>query len=486
MSSGNVYPADPALDSLCLWLEDEHHLCDSGVYMARMLHEQARYLQAQDYVAVARILVAAGKASDKTYSFSPDYLYRLLDFLHMHREDLPPRWAMQLDYYAGAGYLSGAALDSALIYLKLARSNPASAQNLPLAGKVLNMSCLTYLSLRQVDSAVVSGMEALRIFERIRDTAQIANTYTHLAQVYQSLNAYQEEERCLAQAYAWAVQVNDTTTQSLVLFRQMHHYFAIRDTAQAVAHGKKLIALERLKKPVGKPSQFSAHHTQVLVALAQHDYATAKRHLDSCQILFDGQENLFVKRSYLNALARYEMETQGRIAHPEALEEMAQRIQASGNYRNLQELYTLLCRNAAQQGRYADAYRYRVMQAAYRDSLWQKDLAGRVFELSTQYETQKKEARIAALQQERLVVRRHTILIGCVILLALAALFLFMRQKAHAKQNALEHTLAEERHESERNRNRLMEYAQMLQERNERISTFLEEVQHSSADPDLE
>lgn len=478
---------DPEISALEKWLENEENGKDT-LYFQKIYDLLDVRIKAGNYPAAADVLISSGRALDKLYSADKNFHHVLISFLTNHADKLSDRQISQLNYYAGVEYLVFPPPDSAIYFLGKVKAASDDKEDLRIEGLAKSMLSFSYLTQKQLDSANTSGLAALRIFEKINDTINIGKAYQNLLLVNSNMNAKTTAQYYLNKRAEWAKMSRDTAV--ILLSSTEYFYFFIQngDTAQAIANGLQIKRMLDVWKPTSKSVAFTAHNTYARTLIAQGNIKDAKSEIDAMEALFDGHETPSVVMSFSLTKGWYELNTTGKVEDTRTLLDFSERYKKLKNFRLLNEIYSVLTKDAANRGNINDAYHYKLDQITYRDSLWNNELRGKISELSVQYETREKETKIASLNRENKLANQRNWWIGLLSFAFLLLTVYYFRYRGKKQQELLqkENEVAKaqalylaqvnetQRIELESHKSQLEDYAQMLIQRNDWVAAYAE------------
>ena len=131
----------------------------------------------------------------------------------------------------------------------------------------------------------------------------------------------------------------------------------------------------------------------------------------------------------------------------------------------VKDIYQTLAENHAEIGNYKRAYEYHNYFKAATDSLYSEQKSKQIVELSTQYETQKRETEVALLKEQQArneaIIRQNTILGwgGAVIIIlvtVIAFILFYINRQKHAYSQQLEEEVAKRTNELEQSNQELL------------------------------
>jgi DNA-binding CsgD family transcriptional regulator len=452
----------PTYDSLNTWLRNPNNLQDSAIYFSRVYPNSDAAIKQGKYDDAARILVSCGYCLDQEFLGVPFFHAYLIDFIRKHEKQVLPVLAKELNYFAAVEYFGIPNPDSAMVFLRRVPFDGKSFEDKSIEGLTQSMLSFAYLVKAKMDSAATYGLSAVHTFESIGDTANMGKAYDKLYLVYSKMAAYKEADKYITKSIELARSSKDDDDLRRAYANKFYNAFYLHDTTAGIA-----AANEILRTPgnmVDKGTAFMIYHIGAESMRSQGKYDRMAIYIDSCKQLFDGHERRETWFTYQDDVGRYELKTKGQISNRAEIQQGAEFFTKLHNYYRAYYLYSMLSKDAANRGDFADAYRYKIQEINGRDSLWNEEQRGRIHELFIQYQTKEQTQQITFLEREKqLSLQRNALIGGLLFLLLIGVIYWAVRQR-------------------QRHRRELSGLTQLLLERNTQLSNALEEI-HPNEQP---
>jgi two-component system NarL family sensor kinase len=352
----------------------------------------------------------------------------------------------------------------------------------------------------EYDSSIGYYKEAIRLFEQINDTLQVARTYYNIATVYNLKADYEQTieyglktiqvfkslgdangEGRVYNLMGIAANVRKDYEQSIAYFRQYSQkvtsagdssematsYSNMGSTFQSMGQPDSAIYYLSLAEKIYLQTGGHRNMTDIyqnLGTLYEHsgEAERAKEyHKKSMELAVSTGNRLREAGGYYNI---------GQILNSqrrwqEAISNLTQSMQIAEEIYDLEILYKSnkeMAHAKAALGKYNEAYDFLSRSAVYRDSLFSIEKTKATQELQTRYEAEKKEQQIEHLHQETAIQQlklrqRGVLLIGIILLLSSIAILIYfiqnrrkIRSEARLQQEATRKVLLAEEQERRR------------------------------------
>ena len=499
-------PPEQKLDSIAKWLDNPQNLADSNylsILNSRITQQESRKL----YDSVAQSILFHGGCLNTTSQYNSAFLYSTLRFLKQNETQLSPRYISALSYNIGVQYRAGQPHrgDSAIYWLKKTFSKADNYYLLRNTANAKTVLSRYYLEHQEIDSALQFTQEALAIYEQVRDTGLQSLAWTYRYLIYETLNANREAENCLNKSLSLARLQKDTNglisayINKNLLFQKLH---PIDEKIPKQIDNMNLTYIDTFTKlyrawktPVPK-FQFHVFYNKVYIAVLKKEYSQAKTYLDTCKMAAIQSGSVQFNITYFIIKAFYEVNAKGQVENIAEYEAILTELEMYEDFSNLYFLSDILVENAKSKQDYKEGLHYTNIKNQARDSIWNQQMRGQVFELEKKYETQKKEQQIL-LQSQTIQAQRGWIGVMALSLLGLglgiALFFSRQRQRLLQKEQIQQQVFTKqlfENTEDERKRiaydlhdsigHELLSLKVQTKDSHEKIDLILEEVRNIS------
>lgn len=284
-------------------------------------------------------------------------------------------------------YRRKANYDKCLEYSLLALKQAEKMNNNEILCRALNGMGVIYITLGDAERAEDYYLQAADMAATIKDTSMISTIYDNIGIINRDLGNYDKSLKYYFKALSLGIAKNDSSSIAF-----LHNDIGAAYSKKGdVANGEKYL----------KQSIDFRERTSELNELAYtYNYLgeNYERKKDLSQAAF------FIKKALATA-------------------------KKIGNNKQTYEAYESLSDFYARNNIYDSAYRYALLFKNFRDSIRQIDNENHIAQLTTQYETEKKEQKI--LEQQLEIDKRNYLLIGSAIVLLLGTLLVWSGYKRY-------------------------------------------------------
>lgn len=441
-------PPKPQYDSLAQWLRTPQNLSNPN-YKKICFDRFEKEIQRKLYDSAAQTLVNFGYSLIRTEQYDSTFLYTVVRFIREHEKQLSTEYYSRLVYNLGVQYskVSTSKRDSAVYWYK--KTFIKSNNYYVLRNQANAKAMLSWIAMNQgeSDSALVYTKGALAIYQQLRDTATQSVAWLSLYNIYFQLNAYNNADSCLNEALKIARMRKDSASLHSCFFNKMQliqlkkpiiqEILAIQDTL-LFAYSDSLLSLYKMWNPSSPYHRFHAYYNPIIKCVIKKDFVQAKMYLDSCRVAAEQVNNHNIQVSYLIIKGFYEVSVGKGLSDIESYKKVLANAAANRDFGTQVFIYKILVSDAKLKENYKDAFSYEQEKHRLRDSLWNEEMRGKIFELEKKYQTAKKEQEIALQKKEISAKNRLIFSLG----LSLLALFLigtiyllWQKQQAMKKEN---------------------------------------------------
>jgi signal transduction histidine kinase len=321
-----------------------------------------------------------------------------LDFLSKYEDQIKPRFRARLYLNLGELFIAGNEIEKSMACFRKNNFKPTDYYSAYYIAKSQNSLVYDFITIGQIDSAIVYAQKALPFFEKYDDKYAQATVYGDLQAAHRSMGNFQEAEKYALQA----IKLHTALQNSADIFDALYNLYILRDekkqkTSQSdslSASEDAVINFEKQWKS-SKPRHKLAAQT-ILAARYFRDsnYVETGRILDRITPLFALVDSRYHSESFVTLLGQYE----SALHKPLSLRKYyVERLQEAENDHELNLVQTynwLLSQEAKGLNDYKKAYEYSLAsnEAANKRNI--EKIRDDASELDKKYQTEKKEAQI--------------------------------------------------------------------------------------------
>ncbi len=285
---------------------------------------------------------------------------------------------------------------------------------------------------------------ALKIFERDQLNPSTIQCLQYIGIVYNELGIAEKAMRYSNQAYKLSEKINDKYSAGVSMMMIGSIYYAQFEYEKALVYFEK--ALKYMEATGDEQGISDALNNVALIYEMKNDFIKAlKLHLRSLGLAKKLKDNRGISASFHNIGIVYKKlkSNQTAILYLDSCISISKKLD---NKNELKQSYQTLSEIYAQMRQFQPAYEYHKLSSLYQDTLQNEQMKRQFAEMSTKYESEKKDNDIKLLEkdkenQQSLSAsenrRQNTILLSVVVGLSLTllfSLFMFNRWRITQKQ----------------------------------------------------
>jgi signal transduction histidine kinase len=282
----------------------------------------------------------------------------------------------------------------------------------------------------QYEDALTNYFKALSLYEQINDKTNISTIYTNIAGIYIDMNSITQAEKYVNKALPLAIELNDSLRLAQIYnkFMRIRHVECKPD--ECLQYAERCINL--FPAVQNYPNLLCAKNTMASIYIEKKQYAKAfaiaKEALDMSEK--EGLEDYIIESKWV-MIDIYHALGELNLAEQYALDILSR--MDSTDYRLL-PIYKLLVRIYAQKGDYSKLVDNLEIMLSVLNKENDQMLASALMEMELKYETEKKELKIDALEEEKRLMIWLSFAVGGVLLLIIVASLLLWRWAVEKKR----------------------------------------------------
>jgi two-component system, NarL family, sensor kinase len=333
--------------------------------------------------------------------------------------------------------------DSAAIWGNTALTISQKNKDQLAVGRAYNVIGMSWHRRSNYPEAIKNLLAAAKIFEKLHENKRTALLYANIAAVYAEINDSKKGAEYGEKAITMAVKSKDPEALAKSYFNTGAAY-GVEDDHKYIAYYKKGLphALQTNNPALIQQGYYNITNGYYQIGLVEKRMpALAAAYADTSYQWAEKTGNPLNLFFASNISAQIAINNQQYAKADEYLKTTAESLKEVGShFRNRIYYSTMaLLRNA--QGRYKEAYEYRLKQDIYKDSLINEERIEEITDLQTKYETDKKDSQIKLQATElKQKTTNNILLIGGISALALLSLLGFRNYRNKLKIKQQENT----------------------------------------------
>ncbi len=428
----NIYVPAPEekLDKYCTYLKKPANFLDTG-YISFFNKRYAQLLKENKIDSAAQVLNITGRTLDRNRHYDADFIKINLDFMAKHEKQIADKYYSGIYGNIGMIYQNEDENDSATKYLKKAiikaKDNQTFRNNAYANYKLI----FTHLNNGKLDQSLSSGIQAIQLYEKLRDTTLLAVTYSGIACIYRFQDDFPEALKYETKGFELLKKTADTTAILVNSLNKITLYHDMND--------KRLLPfIDSTATACNAWSQktdfwfFSVNSWLAFKLVSQNKLPEAKVVLDKLKLMLPKMSEGTITDFYFNAVSEYEIKAGKGSENIAYYLKRIPELKENKDYLKLQLFNRILQGDAIQKKDYKSALKYMEQVQIANDSLNNKALRIKTKELDKKYQTAQKEQKIAFQKTE--IEQKNTsiaLLIASIIglFLLIFAYYLWQKQK---------------------------------------------------------
>ena len=300
-------------------------------------------------------------------------------------------------------------------------------------------SALSNLSLvqrlkSQPDSALFYLQKSLDIFEELKEDASVAQILANIASVYNDFGNNLKHDEYALKALSIQEQIDDKQSLGITLINLCLSMQSQNRYSEAVEYGERALKVFR---EINHPLFICValiRTGNVLLEINENEQAS--KYLTEAIQVADNIGNYQMKIEALRFRGNFYL-AKGEYNKAKSDAEIALNLTDTINKKELVFIYDLLVTSSVYTNEKEDVLKYLKKYINTKDDIQQKNWVEKISDLEIKYETEKKEIKISALEQEKQFMKWLSVAGGTVLFLLLST-FLFLWRWAMQKRKFAE------------------------------------------------
>jgi tetratricopeptide (TPR) repeat protein len=287
------------------------------------------------------------------------------------------------------------------------------------------------------------SVRSIELYKSAGDKKGEAQAYASLGNIYNRQKNFTKALEAYKQSIRLKEEAGEKNDISAVLHNIGNIYALLEQLEEAEKMFRQSLKIEIENNNVQGIAQ---SYQSIANIIAEKDFMTAEKLLKNAIHILDSTND---KNGVISCLINLSSAYTKNHKYKEAIAYSNRALELIGNVGLLYEketAYNILSEAHFGTGNYKEARTYSEKLLKLKDSIYTIELAGQTEEISTKYETEKREKEIALLEKQNaeihsLAHQRKTMFVllsAALIILVLVILFLFLRNKSVKRQQAAE------------------------------------------------
>lgn len=423
------------------WLHNVENYKKDKNYLSVLYKYYNQKIEERNYLHAAEILDIACVYLADSYDFNAPFMATIKEFDAKYRKEVPALKTTFVDAYLANYYYDKYNLKKACEHFKnitlLEPNDYNSCYNI--ARAYYDLSYIYYIMGKQ-NLSLDANQKSFEYFSKIDNPKGLAFVYSNYANIYTAIGDKKRAVENADKAIKAYKSIDNTYNVYIGLINKISIYDFLKDSRKATLIDSTYQAFIDSKDD-SKILKIKLYNFKVENLIQENKLTEAKKILDDLKPIVDETDSDDLTQEFKVTLAQYEIKSNPNYSDFEEIKKALPTLINNQQYEKVTMFYGVLQNNAIQNKDFKNALRYEVEKKIIADSIGNIAARGKIAELETIYQTEKKEQQIA-LQKTTILNKNTTIalLVSLFIGMFLTIVIYIIRQKQKKlkaeKQNA--------------------------------------------------
>ena len=432
-------------DAAKVWLRQNENYVNSKNYLSVFNNYYNAKIAEKNYLDAAKILDVVSTKLVFFYDFNKPFLATIKDFDNKYRNKIPALKTTFVDnYYANYYYDKGNFQKSCDYFIKITSLEPNDYKSCYKIARANYELAYVYFGMGKQNLSLQANHNALKYFNEINDLEGLGSVYTNYADIYKATGNNKKAIEYIDKAIQCFVKSENTYDTYMGLYNKICIYNAVTDSKTTSLIDSTYTAYIK--------SNFDSDVLKIAITdfkvenlLRENKLTEAKKKLDDLKPIVEKVNSENWTQDYNATLTQYEIQNNPKTANINGIKTAIPTLNENKQFEKLSLFYSALKKHSIHNNDYKNALVYEEELGRVKDSIGSIAMHGKIAELETKYQTQKKEQQIA-LQEKTIVTKNTTIALLASLFIGLFLLIVIysIRQKQKKlkleKQNAQHYT----------------------------------------------
>lgn len=428
-------------DATKTWLHKVENYKKDKNYLSVLYKYYNQKIEERNYSSAAEILDIACVYLADSYDFNAPFMATIKEFDAKYRKEVPALKTTFVDAYLANYYYDKYNLKKACEYFKnitlLEPNDYNSCYNI--ARAYYDLSYIYYIMGKQ-NWSLDANHKSFEYFSKINNPKGLAFVYSNYANIYTAIGDKKKAIENADKAIKAYKSIDNTYNVYIGLINKISIYDFMKDSRKTALIDSTYQAFIDSKDD-SKILKIKLYDFKVENLLQENKLSEAKKILDDLKPIVAEIDSEDLTQEYKVTLAQYEIKNNPNYSDFEDIKKALPTLINNQQYEKVTMFYGVLQNNAIQNNDFKNALHYEAEKQIIADSIGNIAARGKIAELETIYQTEKKEQQIA-LQKTTILNKNTTIalLVSLFVGMLLTVVIYIIRQKQKKlkleKQNA--------------------------------------------------
>ncbi|MEO8517458.1 MAG: sensor histidine kinase [Flavobacterium sp.] len=428
-------------DATKAWLHKVEHYKKDEKYFLVLNKYYNQKIKERNYLNAAEILDIACVYLADSYDFNEPFMATIREFDTKYRKEVPVLKTTFVDAYLANYYYDKNNLKKACTCLRKITSLEPNDYNscYNIARAYYDLSYMYYIMGKQ-NLSLAANQKSFEYFTQIDNPKGLAFVYSNYANIYTAIGDKKRAIENADKAIKAYKSIDNTYNVYIGLINKISIYDFLKDSRKAALIDSTYQTFIDSKDD-SKILKIKLYDFKIENLVQQNQLAEAKKMLDDLKPIVEEIDSDDLAQEYKVTSALYEIKKNPNYSNFDDIKKALPTLITNQQYEKVDMFYGVLQKNAIQNNDFKSALYYEAEKQIIADSIGNIATRGKIAELETKYQTEKKEQQIAI--QEKTIVNKNTtiaLLASLFIGLFLSIFIYSIRQKQKKlhleKQNA--------------------------------------------------
>jgi len=417
-------------DTTKAWLHNVENYKKDKNYLSVLYKYYNQKIEERNYSGAAEILDIACVYLADSYDFNATFMATIKEFDAKYRKEVPALKTTFVDAYLANYYYDKYNLKKACEYFKnitlLEPNDYNSCYNI--ARAYYDLSYIYYIMGKQ-NWSLDANQKSFEYFSKIDNPKGLAFVYSNYANIYTAIGDKKRAVENADKAIKAYKSIDNTYNVYIGLINKISIYDFMKDSRKTALIDSTYQAFIDSKDD-SKILKIKLYNFKVENLLQENKLTEAKKILDDLKPIVAETDSDDLTQEYKVTLAQYEIKNNPNYSDFEDIKKALPTLINNQQYEKVTMFYGVLQNNAIQNNDFKNALHYEAEKQIIADSIGNIAARGKIAELETIYQTEKKEQQIA-LQKTTILNKNTTIalLVSLFVGMLLTVVIYIIRQK---------------------------------------------------------
>lgn len=423
------------------WLNKVENYKKDKKYLPVLYRYYNQRIKEKKYVQAAELLDMVCVYLADSYDFNDRFMATVKEFDAKYRKEVPALKSTFVDAYLANYYYDKYNLKKACEYFRNVTLLEPNDYNscYKIARAYYDLSYIYYIMGKQ-NLSLGANQKSFEYFSKIGNPKGLASVYLNYANIYTAIGDKKRAIKNVDKATKSYKNIDNTYNVYISLINKISIYDFLKDSRKEALIDSVYQAFVN-SKDESKILKIKLYDFKVENLVQENKLTEAKEILDNLKPIVENIDSADLTQEYKVTYALYEIKKNPNYSNFDDIKNALPTLITNQQYEKVMMFYNLLKNNAIENNDFKNALHYEAEKQIIADSIGNIATRGKIIELETIYQTEKKEQQIAI--QKTTIINKNTaiaLLASLFLGLFLAAVVYSTRQKQKKlkleKQNA--------------------------------------------------